>query len=79
VFIGEDGSLHTIKSDICSKVERKDKFFAPKWDYFCKHAGHTKANMNIGFDVKKRSSIILQTLKACQELENVYFPQLGEY
>ncbi len=79
MFIGEDGSLHTIKSDICTKVERKDKLFAPKWDSFCKHVGHTKANMNIGFDVKKRTCIILQSLKACQELENVYFLQLGEY
>jgi hypothetical protein len=72
-------NLHTIKSDICTKVERKDKLFAPKWDSFCKHVGHKKTNMNIGFDVKKRINIILQSLKACQELKNVYFPQLGEY
>ncbi len=79
MFIGEDGSLHTIKSDICTKIERKDKLFAPKWDFFCKHVGHKKTKMNIGFDVKQGPSIILQSLKACQELENVYFFQLGEY
>ncbi len=65
MFIRENGNLHIIKSDICTKVEGKDKLFAPKWDSFSKHVGHKKENMNIGFDVKKWTSIILQSLKAC--------------
>jgi hypothetical protein len=52
-FVGEDGTLHIVKCRVCTKIERKNKILATKWDSFCKHASHQKALRNIGFDVKK--------------------------
>lgn len=34
LFIMEDGSLHIVKCRICIKVEKKDRLFVHKWDFF---------------------------------------------
>jgi hypothetical protein len=47
LFIGEDGTLHTIKCKVCTKVEGKNKIFGAKWDSLCKHAACQKVVMNI--------------------------------
>jgi hypothetical protein len=55
LFIRENGSLHIIKCRICNKLKRKDELLVSRWDSLCKHK---KDNKNMGFNVKKRTSII---------------------
>lgn len=50
----ENGTLHTIKCRIYTKVEGENKLFITKWGSFCKHAGRKKVLNNIGFNVRKR-------------------------
>ncbi len=35
--MGLSGFLHIVRCKICSKIEHKDKFLAPKWDSLQKH------------------------------------------
>jgi hypothetical protein len=55
LFIGENGSLHTINYRISIEVEGKDKLFVATWDFFNKHVGNKK---NIEFNVKKMIGFI---------------------
>jgi hypothetical protein len=48
-YVGSNANLHPIKCKNCSEVERKDKLMFHKWDFFCKHASHKKAE-NIYWD-----------------------------
>jgi hypothetical protein len=48
LFIGENGSLHTINYKISIEVKGKDKLLAAKWDSFCKHVGSKKTLKNLG-------------------------------
>ncbi len=58
LFIGENGSLHTINYRIFTEVEGKDKLFVARWDSFCKHVGSKKTLKNIEFNVKKMIGFI---------------------
>jgi hypothetical protein len=53
LYLGLKGSLHDVKCWICSKVERKDMLFTPKWYFLCKHASCMKVDKNIGTNVQK--------------------------
>lgn len=72
-YLGSNGSLHTIKCKIYSKVERKDKILATKWDSFCKHVGWQKVLNNIGINVKKGEWYYSKYCKHTKKPYIVYF------
>ncbi len=71
--LGSNRSLHSIKCKIYSKVERKDKILATKWDYFCKHVGWQKVLNNIGINVKKGEWYYSKYCKHTKKPYIVYF------